>query len=154
MSATTERPVILVVDDDAETCELLAELLEHHGYATRRATSGAECLALVAREPVTLLLLDVVMPGLDGFAVCRRLRTLPSGRRPPVILLTGYDDLAVRRQGIRHGVCEFLTKPVDPEALVARIRTQLRVLALARRLEGVERWLDGGRAAAPALTGR
>jgi CheY-like chemotaxis protein len=149
MTGVSERPLILVVDDDAETCDVLTELLEHHGYATRRAASGAECLATVAREPVTLILLDVVMPGLDGFAVCRRLRTLPLGRRPPVILLTGYDDIAVRRQGMRHGVCEFLTKPVDPDALVARIRTQLRVLALGRRLDGVERWLDGSRPAVP-----
>jgi DNA-binding response OmpR family regulator len=142
MSAAENRPVILVVDDDVDTGAVLATLLAQHGYATRQAASGAECLAIVARERVTLLLLDVVMPDMDGFAVCEALRQTPRGRRLPVLLLTGYDGLAARRQGIRHGVCEFLTKPVDPRALLARIRTQLRVVELTRGLERVERRLD------------
>jgi CheY-like chemotaxis protein len=81
MTPADDRPVILVVDDDRETCALLARLLEGQGYATRQATSGGQCLAIVAREPVTLLLLDVVMPGMDGFAVCKALRATPHGRR-------------------------------------------------------------------------
>ncbi len=141
MSAAEDRPIILVVDDDVDTGAGLAALLGQHGYATRQAASGADCLAIVAREPVTLLLLDVDMPGMDGFAVCDALRKTPRGRRLPV-LLTGDDELAARRQGIRHGVCEFLTKPVDPRALLARIRTQLRVVELTRGLERVERRLD------------
>jgi DNA-binding response OmpR family regulator len=147
MTPADDRPVILVVDDDRETCALLARLLEGQGYATRQATSGGQCLAIVAREPVTLLLLDVVMPGMDGFAVCKALRATPHGRRLPVLLLTGYDALAIRRQGIRHGVSEFLTKPIDPDELLARVRTQLRVVGLTRRLERVERLLDRGAAA-------
>jgi DNA-binding response OmpR family regulator len=143
MTGPDDRPVILVVDDDEGTCDLLTTLLARHGYATRAATSGADCLAIVAREPVTLLVLDVVMPGMDGFRVCEALRKTPAGRRLPVLLLTGYDDLATRRQGMRHGVSEFLTKPVDPDELLDRVRTQLRVVELTRGLDRVERLLDG-----------
>ncbi len=142
MRAPDDHPVILVVDDDADTCVLLTALLARHGYATRAATSGAECLAIVAREPVTLLLLDVVMPGMDGFAVCEALRAMPHGRQLPVVLVTGHDELAIRRQGMRHGVSEFLTKPIDPEVLLAHVRRQLRVVAIGRSLERLERLLD------------
>ena len=122
--------------------------------ATRRAPPPAARSASRSsrREPVTLLLLDVVMPGLDGFAVCRALRaTAGRPRGPRSSCSPATTSLAVRRQGMRHGVCEFLTKPVDPEALLARVRAQLRVVALTRRLDGVERLLDGRIA---PLTGR
>ena len=148
MRTPDDQPVILV-DDDAETCALLTTLLARHGYATRAATSGAHCLAILARDPVTLLLLDVVMPGHGRFAVCEALRATPHGRRLPVLLLTGHDELAIRRHGMRHGVSEFPTKPVDPDELLRRVRTQLRVVALARGLERTER-LDGR----TPLTGR
>lgn len=144
MSPEHGRPVVLVVDDDPEACTTLAAVLERHGYDTRLATSGAECLGIVGREPVSLVLLDIVMPGLDGFAVCRALQRLPASRRPPVVLVTGHDSLAVRRDGIRHGACEFLTKPVAPDELLARVRRQLHVVALARSLECLERRLDAG----------
>jgi PleD family two-component response regulator len=142
MSPRAKPPVILVVDDDSETCALLAALLERHGYETRQATSGTECLAVVEREPVTLVLLDVVMPDMDGLAVCRALHASAAGRRLPIVLITGRDGLDVRREGMRHGVCEFLTKPLDSEVLLARVRRQLRVVELTRRLERVKRLLD------------
>lgn len=142
--AMADGPDVLVVDDDPDTCELLAALLARHGYVTAQATSGTECLAVLARRAVPLLVLDVVMPGLDGFGVCEALRAMPASRRPAVILLTGHDGLAIRQRGMRQGVCEFLTKPVHPGALVARVRTQLRVVELTRRLRRVERLLDAG----------
>jgi len=151
MSPLDPQPLILVVDDDVDTCLLLTTWLERHGYATRTATSGAEALAIVAREPVTLLLLDIVMPDMDGFAVCAALRRTPAGRRLPILLVTGHDDLAMRRQGMRHGVSEFLTKPVELDALLERVRAQLRMVELTRSLDRVERMLDGRLA---ALTGR
>jgi putative two-component system response regulator len=149
MQPSDDAPDVLIVDDDPETCELLATLLSRQGYDTAQARSGAECLALVARHPVPLLLLDVVMPGLDGFAVCEALDALPAQRRPAVILLTGHDGFAMRQKGMRQGVCEFLTKPVDPDVLLDRVRTQLRVAELARRLERVEQMLDVGRIPVP-----
>jgi DNA-binding response OmpR family regulator len=151
MSRLDGRPLILVVDDDADTCALLTTCLAGHGYDTRAATSGAEALAIVAREPVTLLLLDIVMPGMDGFAVCAALRRTPAGRRLPILLVTGHDDLAMRRRGMRLGVSEFLTKPVELDDLLERVRAQLRMVELTRSLDRVERLLDGRLA---ALTGR
>jgi CheY-like chemotaxis protein len=142
MSPGPDRPLILVVDDDPDTCTLLSTFLERHGYAARGVTSGADCLTAVAGEPVSLVLLDVAMPGMDGFAVCRALDRLPAAARPPVVLITGHDSLAVRREGIRHGACEFLAKPLAPDALLARVRRQLHVAALGRGLARVERRLD------------
>jgi CheY-like chemotaxis protein len=142
MSPEPDRSLVLLVDDAPDTCAVLAGLLQRQGYETRQATSGAECLAAIAREPVSLVLLDVVMPGLDGFAVCRALRRLSGPHRPPVVLMTGHDSLAVRREGIRHGACEFLTKPIAPDALLARVRRQLHVAALGRGLARLERRLD------------
>ena len=85
---------------------------------------------------------EASMPGLDGFAVCRALGRLPAPARPPIVLMTGHDSLTVRREGIRHGACEFLAKPVTPEALLARVRRQLHVAALGRGLARLERRLD------------
>jgi len=141
MNPAADRSLVLVVDDDPETCALLTTFLAGHGLAARAATSGPEALAIVSREPVALLLLDVVMPGMDGFAVCRALARWPPAARPPVVLMTAHDSLAVRREGIRQGVCEFLTKPVAPDALLARVRRQLHVAALGRGLASLERRL-------------
>jgi CheY-like chemotaxis protein len=147
MTSEPDRPLVLVVDDDPDTCAVLTTFLERHGYAARAVTSGVACLAEVAREAVSLVLLDVAMPGMDGFAVCRALGRLPAPARPPVVLITGHDTLAVRREGIRHGACELLTKPIAPDALLARVRRQLHVAALRRGLARLERRLDrAGRA--------
>lgn len=142
MTTEPDQPLVLVVDDDADTGSLLTTFLERHGYAARAVTSGADCLEAIGREPVSLVLLDVVMPGLDGFAVCRALGRLPTTARPPVVLMTGHDSLTVRREGIRHGACEFLAKPIPPDALLARVRRQLHVAALGRGLARLERRLD------------
>lgn len=139
MSTTVDTPLILVVDDDAATCALTATLLERDGHRTLRTTSGKEGLAIIAREPVTLLLLDVVMPEMGGFEVCAALRASEVGRKLPIILLTGKDDIDTRQEGMRLGVSEFLTKPIDRHELSARVRAQLHIVELTRQLETVER---------------
>jgi DNA-binding response OmpR family regulator len=135
--STAPTPLILVVDDDPTIAALVCALLERDGYATRRAHSGPEALEVVACEPITLLLLDVMMPDMDGFAVCRALRD--AGRRLPVILLTGRDDLSTRQRGMQEGVSEFLTKPIDTHELRARVRAQVHIVSLTAQLETVER---------------
>jgi two-component system OmpR family response regulator len=137
MSATPEAPLILVVDDDADSRTIAARLLEREGYRTARAGSGDECLRITREQPVDLILLDVMMPGMDGFAVCNALRE--AGRQIPVILLTAKDDLDTRREGMHLGVSEFLTKPINRLELLARVRAQLHALELSRNLETVER---------------
>jgi CheY-like chemotaxis protein len=135
---TATAPLILVVDDDPDTCALVSTLLGREGYTTCRAMSGPEALAVVEREPVTLALLDVVMPEMDGFAVIDALRRSDRGRHLPVILLTGRNDLDTRQEGMLRGVSEFLTKPIDKNELYARVRAQLHIVELTRQLEAVE----------------
>jgi DNA-binding response OmpR family regulator len=130
--------VILVVDDDPTTCALTTTVLEREGYRTRYCTSGKEALEVIETTPVSLVLLDVVMPTMDGFDVCARLRATEKGKRLPVILLTGRDDMDTRLEGIQSGVSEFLAKPVTRHELVARVRAQLHILDLTRQLEQVE----------------
>ncbi len=143
MSAAPEPATILVVDDDRDSREIAARLLERAGYRARRAESGAECLRIVEAEPVDLILLDVMMPEMDGFAVCAALHE--GGRRTPIILLTAKDDTDTRLEGMHHGVSEFLTKPINRHELLARVRAQLHILELGRQLERVEENLQARR---------
>ncbi|HXJ34486.1 MAG TPA: response regulator [Candidatus Eisenbacteria bacterium] len=136
---TPQSPhLVLIVDDDPTTCALTATILEREGYRTRSCSSGRDALAAVEKEPVALVLLDVIMPGMDGFEVCARLRETEKGKRLPVILLTGRDDVDTRLEGMQSGVSEFLAKPVTRHELLARVRAQLHIVDLTRQLETVE----------------
>jgi DNA-binding response OmpR family regulator len=145
---TTTRPatpLILIVDDDPTTCALTSTILEREGWRTRCATGGREALAMIERETdVALVLLDVVMPEMDGFEVCGRLRASERGRKLPVILLTGRDDVDTRLEAVQSGVSEFLAKPFTRHELIARVRAQLHILELTRQLETVEQNLRSG----------
>jgi two-component system response regulator MprA len=134
---------VLVVDDDPNSLDIAARLLLRQGYKIRTASGGEDCLRIAASEAIDLILLDVMMPGMDGFAVCAALRA--AGRRIPVILLTAKDDMDTRLEGMHHGVSEFLTKPINTHELFARVRAQLHILELARQLETVERNLHAPR---------
>jgi DNA-binding response OmpR family regulator len=147
----TTQDFILVVDDDPTTCALTTTILEREGYRTRYCTNGKDALAVVAAEQVSLLLLDIMMPGMDGFEVCTALRTTEKGKRLPIILLTGRDDVDTRLEGMQSGVSEFLAKPVTRHELVARVRAQLHIVSLTRQLEAVERNLQ--QPTTPASTG-
>jgi DNA-binding response OmpR family regulator len=149
---TASAELILVVDDDPTTCALTSTLLEREGYRTRFCTSGAEALEVVATSPVSMILLDVMMPGMDGFEVCARLRATEAGKRLPIILLTGRDDVDTRLEGMQSGVSEFLAKPVTRHELLARVRAQLHILSLTRQLEQVEQNLKQRTGAATTAT--
>jgi DNA-binding response OmpR family regulator len=133
---------ILIVDDDADSRDITARLLQSRGYAIMTAASGPECLTVVQREAIDLILLDVIMPGMDGFEVCAALRALPTGRQFAIILLTGRDDLDARLEGMHHGVSEYLVKPINTHELFARVHAQLHILELTRQLDAVERNLE------------
>ena len=137
MKAAPTPPTILVVDDDAASGDIVSRLLVREGYATRVASSGVECLRILRTERIDLLLLDVMMPGMDGLQVCAALHAEHS--RVPIILLTAKDDTTTRAEGMHLGVTEFLTKPINRAELLARVRAQLHVIELARQLETVER---------------
>ena len=140
MTTATAEATILVVDDDADCRTILGHLLERSGYHTRRAASGEEAVLIALAEPIDVILLDVMMPGMDGFGVCEALHQ--AGKRIPVILLTARDDMDTRLEGMHHGVSEFLTKPINRVELFARVRAQLHIRDLARQLETVEGSLE------------
>jgi PAS domain S-box-containing protein len=119
---------ILIVDDDPISQKTLRALLSTHGnYELTLASSGPEALELATQLMPDLILLDVMMPGLDGFEVCRRLRDDPLLSEVPIIMITGLDDRESRLQGIEAGADDFIIKPFDPHELQARIKTTTRL---------------------------
>ncbi|MBI3757467.1 MAG: response regulator [Deltaproteobacteria bacterium] len=111
-------PTVLVTDDNAETVEILRLYLSRSGMRVLSARSGPQCLALALQQPVDIVLLDIVMPGMSGIETCAALRAQPTTRQLPVLFLTAKDDYATRAAGIRLGVCEFLTKPIRGKRLL------------------------------------
>src|SRR6476646_5921299 len=115
---------ILGVDDDAPIRRMLDRTLAAEGYAVEAAADGGEALAAVERSAPDLIVLDVSMPGLDGLAVCRRLRA--KGLATPVLLLTARDGLTDRVEGLDAGADDYVVKPFETEELLARLRALLR----------------------------
>jgi DNA-binding response OmpR family regulator len=126
---------ILIVDDDPNTLEILRRWLNREGYATVSADNGPACLQALSKETVDVIVLDVMMPGMDGLQVCERLRESDAWRGIPVVLLTAKDDLETRSRGMMLGVSEYLTKPVNKLELFARLQAQLHSRELERRME-------------------
>jgi len=123
----TGRSKILIVDDEPFNVDYLEQELEELGYETISAANGQEALEKVAAEAPDLILLDVMMPVLDGFTVCRILKDHEETRLIPIIIMTALDAVADRIQGIKAGADDFLTKPVHEEELFARIATALKL---------------------------
>ncbi len=130
----TETDTIMVVDDEPGNIRLLGEILVAEGYQVIVARSGEEALARIENTLPTVLLLDVVMPGLSGYDVCQRLRANPKTAGLPIILVTGARPEEERVRGLDAGADEFLTKPVNREELLARLRSLLRVQQLHRQI--------------------
>ncbi len=125
------RPCILIVDDVEQNVRLLSDLLTHKcGYSTEHAFNGEDALALAARVQPDLILLDVVMPGMDGFEVCRRLRSQTAFEATPIVLVTSLDPKEERIKGLEAGADDFLSKPLVQAELFARVRSLLRVKSL------------------------
>jgi putative two-component system response regulator len=129
------RTTVLIVDDEAPVTDFLRRLLERDGYIVRAAADGDAALADIAAHPPDIVLLDVNLPGLNGFEVCRRLRRDSATRLLPVIMVTGRDATADRVEGLDAGADDFLTKPVETAELMARVRSLARMKAYTDDLE-------------------
>jgi len=118
------KPVILAVDDTPENLDTVKSILVPD-YVVKAAINGAVALKIAARKPPDLVLLDIMMPGMDGFEVCRQLKNDNNTAHIPVIFLSGEHDSSSREKGIELGAADFITKPIDPLILKASIREQL-----------------------------
>ncbi|MBI3271746.1 MAG: response regulator [Planctomycetes bacterium] len=129
---------ILLVDDYPENLRVLESFLEDEPYNLLTAANGEEALAKIRGEAPDIVLLDVMMPILDGFQVCSAVKADPQTALLPVVLVTALDSMDDRLKGIDAGADDFLTKPVNPLELKARIRSLLRIRQLVRQLDGAE----------------
>ena len=123
------KPVILVVDDQPQNIELLEAYLVPNGYEIIMATSGEDALRKLSGNQIDLILLDVMMPGMDGFEVARRVRQDNTHRLLPIVLVSSLRETEDRVKGIEAGCDDFLSKPVDKTTLLARVRSLLKVKA-------------------------
>ena len=121
---------VLVVDDTPANVKLLVDVLTAKGYTALAATNGEDALAMIAREPPDLVLLDIMMPGLSGYDVCRRIRANPETALLPVVLCTSLDPQQERINGIEAGADDFVAKPINRPELLARVKSLLRIKSL------------------------
>ena len=133
------RGHILLIDDDQEVAKIVVRFLRSEGYDIQYATTGRAGLDIIERESPDLLLLDVSLPDINGFEICRRLRSSPRTEQLNVIMLTGRGSVDARVAGLESGADDYLTKPFDPQELLARIQAQLRLKALRERLVEMEK---------------
>ena len=138
---------ILVVDDDENTAILNKTLLEDAGFEASAVLTGEDCLAYVAATLPDLILLDVELPGISGFEVCRQVRSQDDLVQPGIIMLTGLKDVPNKVTGLEGGADDYLTKPYEPSELLARVRAQLRIRDLQNKLRKTDRLAIIGQAA-------
>jgi CheY-like chemotaxis protein len=151
-SPAPEQGHILVVDDNAEIREILRRRLAPLGYELRLASSGAEALEMIRTQPVDLLLLDIVMPGVDGFEVLNRLKCNPATQHIPVVMLSAVDEMEAVVRCIELGAEDYLPKPFPAALLKARVRACLASKRLADQLRKYTEWLFGPALFAQAVT--
>lgn len=133
MSTDLTKPYILIVDDEPNNLLLLQELLSAEGYRTHSAKSGMEALAAVECDVPDMILLDVMMPGMNGFEVCRQLRQVETYSLIPIIFLTALDDEESRLTGIETLSDDYLTKPIRSGLLLSKIRNLLKLQQMRRQ---------------------
>jgi signal transduction histidine kinase len=137
-----EQCRVLVVDDDERIVEALSVILSRDGYQISTASGGKEALRQIERVQPDVVVLDVIMPDMDGIAVCRSIKQSPATRFVPVILVTGLGERSRRLEGLNARANDFLDKPVDPLELLARVRSLMRMKQLYDEVEQNRRDLE------------
>ena len=137
-ATVTRRTRVLVADDTESVRALFRKLLAAEGHDVIAVADGVEALAAIEKQHPDIVLLDVQMPRMDGLEVCRRLKSDPATRLTPVVLVTGQSDMSDRIKGIEAGADEFLTKPVHPHELRARVASLSRMKLLIDALDSAE----------------
>jgi two-component system, OmpR family, alkaline phosphatase synthesis response regulator PhoP len=130
-----KNPVVLIVDDNAQNLELLQAYLEEIDCDTIPAYDGLQALELVAKRKPDLVLLDIMMPQMSGFEVCRRLKKDPNTQDIPIIMVTALSEFGDIERGIDSGTDDFVSKPVNRLELLARVKTMLKLKHLSDKLE-------------------
>jgi len=141
-------PKILVVDDQPVNVQLLKRKLEREGIQVSAAYTGGEALEVVAKEKPDLILLDVMMPDMDGMEVCQRLQETEETRSIPVIFITARSSKESKLEGLAVGAVDYITKPIDLDETLARVQTQLRFVAINREMFDLQRRLQEARRSA------
>jgi two-component system, sensor histidine kinase and response regulator len=139
------NPKILVVDDQPINIELIKRMLMKQGLEVLGARSGAEALALVESTPPDLILLDMLMPEMGGIEVCRRLQANVSTKHIPIIFVTAHNSAESRIEGLGVGAVDYISKPIDLDETLARVQTQLRLVAINREMRDIQHRLDEAR---------
>ncbi|MDM8557811.1 hybrid sensor histidine kinase/response regulator [Candidatus Parabeggiatoa sp. HSG14] len=130
-----KQPVVLIVDDNPENLSLLADLLDKNGCDTILAQDGAMALESIKNEHPNLILLDIMMPGMDGFEVCRRLKQDILSANIPIIFLTAKQEKSEVIAGLKLGAVDYITKPFNQEELLVRVNTHLELQAAKEKLQ-------------------
>lgn len=125
VSAASTRPTILLVDDDRLVLGVCSAALEDHGYRVVMATHGQAGIAMAQRERPALILLDIMMPDMDGFEVCRHLRADPALRHTPIILMTAMKEPELEAKGAEAGATLSIRKPFNPEQVISAVERVL-----------------------------
>jgi len=133
---------VLIVDDNAQNLELLVEYLGTIGCNVTTATDGMEALAKVQSTKIHLILLDIMMPRMSGFEVCRKLKSDPETRDVPIIMVTALTELGDIERAVEYGTDDFVSKPVNRLELLTRVKSLLRVSHLKGELERTLAYLD------------
>jgi PAS domain S-box-containing protein len=137
-----KKQLILIVDDAPRNIQVIGTILRKKGFLVSIAQSGSQALNIIDQSRPDLILLDIVMPGMDGFETCRRLKTNSVTADIPVIFLSALSDTVDKVKGLNIGAVDYVTKPIEPEELLARINTHLTIQSLRRELKDVNVTLE------------
>ncbi|MEM7217126.1 MAG: response regulator [Pseudomonadota bacterium] len=137
-----DRGYVLVVDDTLANLRLLVDLLTNEGYRVKGVPNGKLALRLATTEAPDVILLDINMPGMNGYEVCERLKADPASRDVPVIFVSALDDVFDKVRGFSVGAVDYVTKPIEAAEVLARLETHLSIVRLQQELRAANEWLE------------